>query len=852
MYSGVAAINHMLKKEISIMRENFFGWLTIMFFFGVVLSNHATPSMAGEFSADMIQGKQGKTTENKIYVKEDLYRIDATEDGQDIIIIVDQKKGITRVLVPDKKIFLEIENKNPRSMMNNPIQALRFTAERYSIQPVGSETVDGYDCEKKHVSGQGQDLVTSWESKKLGFPIKIINHLSNDMFVELKNIQEDSVQDNLLQTPEGFKKVEKMPEPIPDWTKDIASSPVKEPPFEVTLKTEEILRIKIVPGHSIKVHARNTSDMSGSYTSVAFKGGKPLTDPSKSTFGVPAKAGGPTTTHKQTPQEADQIVVRVKTGEFIIKAELVKVSDKASAKPPIKPAATQPVDAAAEVSPDSTAAKIQSTPSPIPATPAASSTVSTESTPAGSEPATGQTPSARVDTMLVLDASGSMWGQIKGKAKIQIAREVIGELLDDWDPNFKLGLTAYGHRRKGDCNDIETLIPVGQADPAAIKEKINQINPKGKTPLSEAVRRAAKELRYTKERAIVILISDGIETCDLDPCAVGAELAMNGIDFTTYVIGFDVKKEEQAGLRCLAENTGGIFLSAADAKGLRDALFKTVKKVKEPPPPLVEDPGEATLEAPAEVPAGSDFNVKWEGSNSRNDFITIVSKNAPDGSYTSYAYTLKGNPAELTAPDEVGPYEIRYVFGRNKATLARADITVIPVEASLEVPAEVGSGSEFTVTWKGPDNQGDYITIVNKNADNKKLSYAYTYNGSPAELTAPAEPGTYEVRYIMGQSKTVLASKDISVGKVGATVEAPLSVAAGSEFDVNWQGPDNSGDYITIVPVGAPAKKQLSYAYTYNGSPVSIKAPKEPGKYEVRYIMKQNMSVLDSKPITVQ
>lgn len=62
---------------------------SMMLFFGLVLSNHATPSMAGEFSADMIQGKQGKTTENKIYVKEDLYRIDATEDGQDIIIIVD-------------------------------------------------------------------------------------------------------------------------------------------------------------------------------------------------------------------------------------------------------------------------------------------------------------------------------------------------------------------------------------------------------------------------------------------------------------------------------------------------------------------------------------------------------------------------------------------------------------------------------------------------------------------------------------------------------------------------------------------------------------------------------------------
>ncbi len=78
--------------------------------------------------------------------------------------------------------------------MKNPTQALKFTVERYDIKPVGTETVDGYECEKKLISGQGQDLVTAWESKQLGFPVKIINHLSKDMFMELKNIQEVSAQ----------------------------------------------------------------------------------------------------------------------------------------------------------------------------------------------------------------------------------------------------------------------------------------------------------------------------------------------------------------------------------------------------------------------------------------------------------------------------------------------------------------------------------------------------------------------------------------------------------------------------------------------------------------------------------
>ena len=366
--------------------------------------------------------------------------------------------------------------------------------------------------------------------------------------------------------------------------------------------------------------------------------------------------------------------------------------------------------------------------------------------------------------MIVLDASGSMWGQIEGKAKIQIAREVIADLLRDWDPNIQLGLTAYGHRRKGDCNDIEVLIPAGQAGPKEIIQTINSINPKGKTPLSEAVRRAAKELRYTEERAIVVLITDGAETCNADPCEVGAELAMGGVDFTAHVIGFDVKDEEQIGLRCLAENTGGLFLAATDAQALRRALSQTVEKAKEPPAPVIEEPGDASLKAPSEVPAGSIIRVHWEGPDSRNDFVTIVTRNAPEDSYLNYAYTSMGNPVSITAPDEVGAYEVRYVFGHKRITLAKSDINVTPVEASLVPPSEVAAGGFFKIGWTGPDNRGDYITIVPAGASDKEyMSYAYTSKGSPATIKAPDKPGEYEVRYILDQSRSALARVSVVV-----------------------------------------------------------------------------------------
>ena len=447
--------------------------------------------------------------------------------------------------------------------------------------------------------------------------------------------------------------------------------------------------------------------------------------------------------------------------------------------------------------------------------------------------------------MLVLDASGSMWGQIEGKAKVLIAREVIADLLSDWDTNIALGLTVYGHRREGDCEDIEVVIPMSQAGPDAVLKAVNKIRPKGKTPLSAAVQRAADELRYKELRSTVLLVTDGKENCDLDPCEVGAQLAMDGIDFTCHVIGFDVKKEDQAGLQCLADNTGGLFLAADDAAGLRDALFKTVEKAKEPPAPVVEDPGEATLEAPEEVSAGSKFKVHWEGPDSRGDFIPIVPQDAPENVYGRYAYVSKGNPVELTAPDKPGPYELRYVFAHTHKILAKRTIVVTPVEATVAPPAEAAAGSNFEVAWTGPDNQGDYISIAQLGASDKEhLTYTYTSRGTPAMLRAPGQIGEYEVRYVTGQSNSVLARANMILTGVSGKVEAPGTVAAGSDIKVAWEGPNYQSDYICIVKPDAPDTEHLSYTYTSTGNPVTIKAPGEPGEYEIRYIFGQTKKAL--------
>jgi len=457
------------------------------------------------------------------------------------------------------------------------------------------------------------------------------------------------------------------------------------------------------------------------------------------------------------------------------------------------------------------------------------------------------------NVVFVLDASGSMWGQIKGKAKIVIAKEVLNGLIDGLPQDMQVGLYAYGHRSKGDCKDIEQLIAVGPLDRKAMKAKIAGLNAKGMTPITESVRQAAEALRYKETKATVILVSDGLETCDADPCQLAAELAMSGVDFTVHVIGFDITEEEQARLRCLADKTGGLFLAAGDAASLKSALTETVAKAEEAPKPVVEDPGKATLQAPASVTAGSEFQIQWQGPDSRNDFIAISPKDQKETAYQNYVYTEKGNPALLTAPGKAGAYELRYVHAKSGKVIGRADVQVTPIEAKLTAPASVQVAADFDVAWEGPNYKGDYVTISRpKDLDSAYVTYTYTNRGNPAVLTAPSDPGNYEVRYVMANDNTVLARVAIVIEKAEAQVEAPASANVASEFEVKWQGPDAKGDYISIALPADDGGKYKAYTYTKSGNPLKLKAPSDPGQYEVRYILGQGNKILAKIPISIQ
>ncbi|MCT1453332.1 VWA domain-containing protein [Corynebacterium sp. p3-SID1145] len=202
-----------------------------------------------------------------------------------------------------------------------------------------------------------------------------------------------------------------------------------------------------------------------------------------------------------------------------------------------------------------------------------SSTEATES--AGSNEATVDSKAA-----LVLDASFSMSeADVGGGSRMDAAKKASHDLVNSLPEQANLGLLAYGMResntpdnRERGCQDIETLVPVGKSDKGLLNSKIDEMSPKGYTPVGNSLKAAAKELGDSGERTI-ILVSDGIDTCAPPPvCEVAKELAGDGFDLTIHTVGFKTDEEARKELECVAEAGGGEFMEADDAGSLAESV----------------------------------------------------------------------------------------------------------------------------------------------------------------------------------------------------------------------------------------------------------------------------------------
>jgi Ca-activated chloride channel family protein len=327
------------------------------------------------------------------------------------------------------------------------------------------------------------------------------------------------------------------------------------------------------------------------------------------------------------------------------------------------------------------------------------------------------------DLLMILDASGSMWGQVEGENKIVIARRVLGQLAAQLPDQSNVGLIAYGHRREADCADIETLLPIGPLDRAALTGRVNEINPKGHTPITNSIQQALATVRERGKQTTIVLLSDGIETCSGDPCATVRTAKQAGDNFLLHVIGFDLAAENVAALECSAQAGGGLYFDAKNAADLATALEQATAP---------EELGDASLSVRA-VRNGALTDVAVTVKNAAGEQIA--------GGRT-YA-NAQTNPRVLPLP--AGKYMVTATAVGLSGSAAQTFEVEIPAGGTVERVADFSSG-EIAVGVIRNGALSDATVKVLQAGTQTQVAASRTYTAASSnpkifEIT----PGSYDI-----------------------------------------------------------------------------------------------------------
>ena len=269
-----------------------------------------------------------------------------------------------------------------------------------------------------------------------------------------------------------------------------------------------------------------------------------------------------------------------------------------------------------------------------------------------------QKPPDKTRILFLLDGSGSMLAEWGPTLKINVAKRFLAQFVDSLrnDPDLELALRVYGHqyhRKYQRCDDSRLEVPFGRDNHTQLIQKLNQVNPQGTTPLAYSLEQAASDFpEDDNARNIIIIITDGIESCDGDPCKVSLELQKQNIFLRPFIIGIGMEKSFDEQFGCM-----GQYFDAENIAGFRSALKKSIDQTLEKTTVSIE------LLDHQNRPTISDVNITFVNDftgNAAYDFIHYLDRNGnPDSveidAVVSYDIKVNTLPPVIEVDPEIIP-----------------------------------------------------------------------------------------------------------------------------------------------------------------------------------------------------
>jgi len=320
--------------------------------------------------------------------------------------------------------------------------------------------------------------------------------------------------------------------------------------------------------------------------------------------------------------------------------------------------------------------------------------------------------------IFIYDASGSMWGQMDGRTKMEIALDVLSDAVNKLPENQKIGLVAYGHRSKGDCKDVESLVDVETGTKDAVIKSLKTIKPLGKTPLAYSARIVIDKLRQNSLKATIILVTDGIESCDGNICDFIRSAKKEGINFRLHIVGFGLQGEKTDELECAAKEGDGQYYDAANAGGLGEALNEVTSITVDEP-----DKNFSVYAVKNGEPIDAYVKVFVKGGAKSYRSVRTYAD-------TAYLYL------------EPGKYDFEVKPLENSDVNAIVFPDIVSVSGKISHRTFSFDGAKFNVSTFNNKEDWDAMVHVYPAGTRKSISSARTYG---KEKTLEVNPGLYDI-----------------------------------------------------------------------------------------------------------
>ncbi len=325
-------------------------------------------------------------------------------------------------------------------------------------------------------------------------------------------------------------------------------------------------------------------------------------------------------------------------------------------------------------------------------------------------------PGTQVNVEMIMDSSGSMAAETDtGEPRIDAAKRVLNQVIDAIPvdrPELNVGFRVFGHKgnnteagKAESCQSSDLTVPVEGVDRDALREQVANYAPVGWTPIGLSLERAADDFPAASETVTnaIILVTDGLETCDSDPCAIATALKESDAAVTVYVVGLGLDQEELRITGCIAENTGGRIVGAQNANELSAALFTFLEELQ-----VVVTTGFLEIES-----IGGLYPLAT---------LTCTEQPATDlnpqgGEPFTYTFTRDTNKVEVP----IGVCDLAWTNPSGNETTIQvnieADRTTFVRGSLLKFPQGAGEiyvlkAQDGTVIWQDQIEQGDWVWVL--------------------------------------------------------------------------------------------------------------------------------------------